>query len=548
MQNFKPLSMAIAVLILSLSCSPPAGAADEPEPARGDWLVRSLSNEPETLNPILAHDAYETIINGYSGIMESLVDRDPDNPDIYRPVLCATWEESPDHLEYTFHLRDGIKWHDGRPFTVEDLRYSYDVMMATTTMAPFLQLYYRDVESLEVLDEDPVRFTMKKPYFLAFDFLSGFPIVPKHVFDTGEDFNTHPAGRHPVGTGPYRFEKWETGEQIVLVRNPLSWRKDEPIAFLDEFLFRLITDPQASLTALKSGEIDMTGLTPTQWAKQTESETFEESFNKIDFFTPFYSYIGWNMRKPPFDDRRVRLAMTHLVDRERYLQTIFRGLGRITTGTFYIFSPYYSNDIEPWPYDPDRADELLAEAGWEDTDDDGILDKDGNRFSFEMLIRNDSPDTDKLVAGIQEELRFMGIEMSIRKLEWGSFLDRVKNWNYDATVLGWSLGYEQDPYQLWHSSQADMKGSSNASGFKSAEADEIIEAARTEFDREKRIEMYHRFGEILHEEQPYTFLYCTKGLMALDKRFHGIKIYKLRPGYDVLEWYVPKPMQRYTSM
>jgi peptide/nickel transport system substrate-binding protein len=165
-----------------------------------------------------------------------------------------------------------------------------------------------------------------------------------------------------------------------------------------------------------------------------------------------------------------------------------------------------------------------------------------------MLIRNDSPDTDKLVAGIQEELDLMGIEMTIRKLEWGSFLDRVKNWNYDATVLGWSLGYEQDPYQLWHSSQADMKGSSNAVGFKNEEADGIIEAARTEFDREKRIGMYHRFGEILHEEQPYTFLYCNKGLMAVDKRFQGIKIYKLRPGYDVLEWHVPKPMQRYTSM
>jgi peptide/nickel transport system substrate-binding protein len=519
--------------------------AEEPEPARGDWLVRSLSNEPETLNPILAHDAYESIINYHSGIVEGLVNRDNDNPDVYEPVLAATWEESPDHLEYAFHLRSGVKWHDGRSFTVDDVRYSYEIMMATTTLAPHMQLYYKDVESLEVVDEDTVRFRMKKPYFLAFDMLSGIPIVAKHVFDDGTDFNTHGAARHPIGTGPYRFVKWDTGQQIVLERNPDYWRKDEPIAYLDRFMFRLITDPQASLTALKSGDIDFTGLTPTQWSKQTGSKTFEEKFNKVDFFVPAYNYIGWNMRRPPFDDRRVRLAMTHLVDRERYLKTIFRGLGRVTTGTFYIFSPYYNNDVEPWPYDLGRAAELLAEAGWKDTDNNGVLDKDGKPFRFEILIRNDSPDTDKLVAGIQEEMKLVGIEMTIRKLEWASFLDRVKNWKFDATILGWSLGYEQDPYQLWHSSQADMVGSSNSVGFKNAEADELIEAARTEFDRNKRIAMYQRFHEILHEEQPYTFLYCLKGLMATDRRFHGIKIYKLRPGYDVLEWYVPKPMQRY---
>jgi len=538
-------AVAIAVSFAPAWGGEAASTATESAPVPGDWLVRSLSNEPETLNPILAHDAYETIINGYSGIMQSLVEREYADPDVYKPVLCATWEESPDHLGYTFHLTSAARWHDGRPFTVDDVRYSYDIMMATTTLAPHLRHYYQDVDRLEVVDRDTVRFCMKKPYFLAFDFLSGFPIVAKHVFDDGTDFNRHPAGRRPVGTGPYRFVSWDTGREILLKRDPDYWEPAPDMAYLNRFLFRVITNPVASLNAIKSGEVDLTGLTSTQWALQTDSPEFLERINKLDFFVPAYSYIGWNLRRPPFDDRRVRLAMTHLVDRERYLQAVFRGLGRITTGTFYIFSPYYDQSIQPWPYDPARAEELLAEAGWKDTDADGLLDRQGEPFRFEMLIRNDSPETEKMVAGIQEDLDLAGIQMTVRKLEWASFLDAVKNWNFDATVLGWSLGYEQDPYQLWHSSQADQKGSSNSVGFKNTEADAIMEAARVEFDRRKRIDMYHRFHEILHQEQPYTFLYCLKGLMAVDRRFHGIRIYKVRPGFDVLEWYVPKPMQRY---
>ncbi len=507
------------------------------EPVDGDWLIYHLSAEPATLNPITASDAYENTVNS-GNVYETLIERNNETLEL-DPVLAESWEISEDKLTYTFKLRQNVKWQDGEPFTSKDVVFSYQTIMNPKVDSPQLRAYYQEIRDVVAIDDHTVRFTYARPYFLALEFCGGMPIVPKHVFEEG-DFNTNPAGRDPVGTGPYKFLRWTTGREIVLEKNTDYWGEQPR---LNRIVFRIITDSSVSLQVLKREELDVSGLTPIQWARQTSSKSFEENFDKLSYFRPNYSFIGWNLTKPYFSDKLVRRAMTHLVDRELILQKILFDLGAVVTNPFYINSPEYNKSITPYPYDPKKASELLQQAGWTDTNGNGIRDKDGVEFKFEFLIPAGSETGEKIATILKEELDKTGISMDIRKIEWAVFTTRLNERKFDAVTLAWSMGVESDPYQIWSSTQAE-KGS-NFVGFVNEEADRLIEAARKEFDRDKRIEMYRRFAEIVHEEQPYTFMFCNKSTVAVNKRFENVLVYPL--GIDPTEWHVPLPLQLYSE-
>jgi len=520
----------------------PADAGDT-APVRGDWLVRRLGAEPGSLNPLTDNDA--TVSTIYRHLGESLTRRDYANPDEFLPELATDWEISADKLSFTFHLRKGVKWHDGRPVTVADYRFAYDTMMNPGVDCAPSRNYWKDCDRLEIVDENTIRFHWKRKYFLAFEVASSFGPLPKHIYDFDpakpEEFNQSKHNREAWGTGPYKFLHWVTNKEIVLVRNDAYWG-EKP--HFDRLVFKVVQRSEVALQLFKQGEVDWMGLTSTQWVNETAKPRFRQRFKRRLYYTPYYNYIGWNMRRPPFSDRRVRLAMTHLVPREKILKHILHGMGVVVTGNFYFQGPDYDTTIKPWPCDPKRARELLTEAGWTDTDGDGILDKDGRKFEFEFLAISDSDYIDKLSRVLKEEFEKAGIVMTVNSLEWAVFLERLREHKFDATGLGWSLGWTGDPYQLWHSSQ-DVVGGSNHCGFRNAEADRIIERAREEFDDAKRRTMYHRFHQILHEEQPYTFMFCTQARLVYDNRIQGLKTYPIRPGYNVRELWVPLSLQKY---
>ncbi|HLE26330.1 MAG TPA: peptide-binding protein [Thermodesulfobacteriota bacterium] len=505
------------------------------EPVEGDWLIYHIGAEPATLNPITATDAYQSIVNA-GNIYETLVKRDNETLEII-PLLADRWEISEDKLVYTFFIKKGIEWHDGVPFTSHDVVFSYEKIMDPKVDAPHLRNYYQDIKRVEALDDYTVRFTYARPYFLALEFCGGMDIVPKHIFEKG-DFNTNPAGRHPIGTGPYKFIKWDTGKEIILERNESYWGKKLNIK---RIIFKIITDPTVTLQVLKRGEIDFSGLTPIQWSRQTSSERFKKHFEKLSYFTPNYSFIGWNTNTPFFKDKRVRTAMTYLVNRKMILEKILYDLGEIVTNPFYINSPEYDKSIKPYSFNPSMAKQLLDEAGWVDHDGDGIRDKEGVKFDFEFLLPSGSVTGEQISTILKEELKKVGIRMNIRRLEWAVFTKQLDERKFDAVTLSWAMGVESDPYQIWHSSQAER--GSNFVGFRNREADQLIEQARTEFNRKKRIELYRRFAEIVYQDQPYTFLFCRKSTVALQRRFKGVKVHPL--GLDPLEWFVPLPLQRY---
>jgi peptide/nickel transport system substrate-binding protein len=367
--------------------------------------------------------------------------------------------------------------------------------------------------------------------------IGGMSIIPQHIFSSG-DFNTHPAGRSPVGSGPYRFVRWDTGKEIVLEKNEEYWGENP---FLSRIVFKIITDETVALQVLKRGEMDLMALTPVQWVKQTEGRKFNRTFDKHKYYLPGYSFIGWNGRRPVFKDPLVRRAMTLLLDRESILENLRYGFGRVVSGNFFYESPDYDKNIEPWPYDPSKAVALLDEAGWVDSNGDGIRDKGGVDFKFEFTMTSGSQFADQVSTILKEELSKVGIEMSIRPLEWALFTRMLDDRNFDAVIMGWSLPVEADPYQVWHSSQVE-KGS-NFIGFFDREADLIIEEGRVTFDKEKRVKLYRRFHQIMHEEQPYTFLFVNESLVAVDRRFENVNVYPL--GLDTSEWWVPQKRRKY---
>jgi len=528
----------------------------DPNAEEGDAIISTTASETRNLNSIVNNEAQVSAFWGMTN--DSLAERNMKEPTRFEPQLAARWEVSDDKLTYTIHLRKGVRWHDftdpttGDRFTdvevtAHDFKFYVDVIRNPGIDCEAIRGYFEDLDRIEVVDDYTFKVIWKKRYFRSYDLTLGLGPLPRHFyrFDPKKpaEFNDNfKRNRMIVGCGPWIFDHWEKGNQFVFVRNEDYYG---PKPYLRERRIRVIKDPNARLTALKNGEIDLVSPTQDQWVKQTAGKDFAERFNKLKYTSLGYSYIGYNMRKDLFKDRRVRLALTHCIDRERILREVYHGLARIVTGNFFIDSAYYDHSIKPWPFDLNRAKQLFTEAGWKDSDGDGILDRNGKKFEFTFLLIQGSANQPRYAAIMKEDLAKVGVKLNILPVEWSVYTERLNEWNFDVCSLGWALDYESDPHQLWHSSWADKRRSSNHVGFKNDEADEIIMQARREFDLDKRIALYKRFHRIMHEEQPYTFLFSAYALVAVDKRFRNVKAYPL--GLHSNSFWVPKAEQRYAD-
>lgn len=495
-----------------------------------DKIRIRLGAEPPSLNRITAQDAYASEVNGY--LYDSLIQRNRDTLE-WEPKIASRWEVSEDKKTYTFYLRQDVKWHDGTPVTAADVVFSYNLIMNPKVQAAHWRGYYQDIESVKEINPYTVQFKYKKIYFLALSFCGGIPMVPKHLVSQYEDFEASPFSRNPVGNGPFKFKKWVTNTKIILERNEEYWGEKPEIKTIE---YKIIPDAAIGLQVLKKGLLDFYELTSIQWTKQTGSEKFNKMFRKIGYPSPGYSYIGWNNDHPIFKNAKVRRAMTHMVNRKKMNEKLNFGLGKIVVGPFFPFGKQYNKDIKPFKYDPNRSKELLKEAGWTDTDGDGLLDKDNKPFRFTFLYPSASKNTERISTILKEELIKLGVDMNIVKMEWAAFLDRINKREFDATMLGWGTPIEGDPYQVWDMSGVEQKNSSNFISYKNKEASELIRKARVEFDEVKRNELYWKFQDILHEEQPYTFMFNKPAVVVVSRRFDNVKVHKT--GLNLLEWTV----------
>jgi peptide/nickel transport system substrate-binding protein len=509
----------------------------------GDWLVWGIDGEPETLNPLTSRDVYATWIAGtyyFSNIFEGLLNYDFDTLKL-KPQLAESYEVSKDALEITMRLRNDVHFSDGHPISADDVIFSYKTIINPGVDAAQMRNYYNNLKEVVKIDDRTVKFIFDKPYFKSLEIAGDIPILPEHLykFTDANQFNNRRTD--PVGSGPYVFEKWDVGREIVLTRNENYWG---PKPHIKKIVFRVITNEVAELQALRSHEIDFMRPRAEQYADVSVDKQFLKEFKCLSFWIPLegYTYIGWNEDPLFFKDRLVRLAMTLMVDRDEINKHLLKGLGRITTGPFYILGPQYDTNIKPWPYDPNRAAQLLDEAGWIDHDGDGIRDKDGVPFRFKLMIVSASPIYEQLGRLLKDSFDRVGIVLIPDPYEWSVFSERLNTRSFDAVILKWGGVVLEDPYQIWHSSQIGNRGS-NFVGFRNPEADAIIERARATLDENNRNELYHHLDRILHEEQPYTFMFTRPWLELLDNRFENVVVHKL--GLNPHEWYIPKDKQRY---
>lgn len=507
--------------------------ADKP-PAYGDILVRGDIGDASNLIPILASDSASHAVGGM--VFNGLVKYDK-NMNIVGD-LAESWDITNNGLVITFKLRKGVKWHDGRPFTAADALFTYQVTIDPKTPTAYAGDFMK-VKKAEVLDDYTFRVTYDKPFAPALISWSS-AIMPKHLL-AGKDITKSPLSRHPVGTGPYKFKEWVAGQKIVLASYD-DYFEGRP--YIDGRITRIIPDMATMFLELRAQNIGMMGLTPLQYTRQTDTNVFKENFSKYRYLAFAYTYMGYNLKNPLFTDKRVRQAISYAIKKDEIVSGVLLGLGKPATGPFKPGTWAYNDKVKIYNYDPAKARDLLKQAGWADANGDGILDKDGKPFEFEILTNQGNETRQKCAEIMQRQLKEIGISAKIRIVEWSAFVTNfINKRQFDAVILGWTIPLDPDAYDVWHSSKTAAE-ELNFVSYKNPEADEMLEKGRSTFDQAERKKYYDRFQEILAEDQPYTFLYVPEELIIISNRIRGIEPAPIGIGHNVIKWYVPKNEQK----
>jgi len=442
------------------------------------------------------------------------------NKTVYGRQFLPATEHNP---VIVFHLRPGVRFHDGHPVTAEDVRFTYDAIMNPKNLSPRIS-DYEPVKSVEVIDPLTVRIVYKYLYSPGLG-TWGMGILPRHLlgsealrreaFRRGMDpekftLRESQFNRHPVGCGAFRFREWKGGQYILLDRFRDYW---EAPPNYQGYAFRVIPDILTQEMEFYAGTLDSYNVEPHQVRRLERDPTYQH-FSGLSFG---YSYIGYNIRREPFKDRRVRTALGMAIDVNRIIEYVLYGQGRRITGPFPEQTDYYNQTVTPLPYDPSGALKLLAEAGWT-KGSDGWLQKDGKRLEFTLITNQGNNIRKAILAIAQDSWKRIGINVRTDVLEWAVFIqERVEKHDFDALVLGWVMGIDPDLYQIWHSSQSHLN-QLNFVGFQNREADDLIIKIRQEYNHQRQIEYCHQLHAIIAEEQPYTFLYVGKWTAILDKR------------------------------
>jgi ABC-type transport system substrate-binding protein len=435
---------------------------------------------------------------------------------LVEPVLAPPFLAEP---EVTFQLHEGVRWHDGAPLTSRDVKFTYDAIMDDRVASP-RKPDYELVLSVETPDELSVRVVYRRPFSPALESWM-MSVLPAHLLaDLPPDQWPLTFNRSPVGTGPFKFAEWKTNQFVRVARND-DYFKGRP--HLDGIVFRTLPDPLTLRLAFETRQVDFWAADP--WAVGSFRE--DERFTLFTSPSNSYNYVGWNLRRPMFQDLRVRRALAHAVNIDQMIRYVLYGYGTQSTGLFTPEMWFFNPDVQPLAYDPEKAKQLLDEAGWV-PGPDGIRVKDGQRFAFTLITNNGNVIRSDIATLVQENLRAVGIEVTVEMYEWAVFLKRfVNQGEFDAIVLGWALGQGFDQFQIWHSTQTEPERL-NMVGYQSKEADRLLESIREEFDREKIIAMCGELQRLIYADQPYLFLFVPEGTSVMWKDAFRVK----RPGPD----------------
>jgi len=558
----------------------PAGA----KPEEGDWVVIHGLSDPESLNPITSSDASASEIDGF--IYETLTLTDPFTLETIPWIADSLPFVTPDHMSYEFRLKKNVTFSDGKPVTGADFIFYLKVIKnpRLDDAAP-LRGYYDRVDSAYLVDGDPyrLRVVMSEPYYLGDQWAGGLTALPKHIWDpkgmtdrmtftelnSGDTLNKNPliqqfadsfkdvekgmSKEFLVGSGPYIFDEWRRNERVTLARNPNYWNKGHRLgaAYPSKLMWRSINDYNAALVSLRAGDLDVMARMEKVQFSRVGDDLPSLGLKPIIYDYPAYNYIGYNMERPIFKDKLVRQAMAHAINREAIISKIYFGMARAVESPIFYQRPECDTTLPIIKYDLAEAKRLLAEAGWSDSDGDGVLDKviDGVKtpFRFSVLLNSGNQARQQMAILFVNELKKIGVDASTTSLDWSTFLKNTRDKQYDAYVGGWAMSpTEGDLYQIWHSKSAET-GGSNYVSFRNKEVDGLIEQIRGEFDFTKRLAYYKEMQRVIHDEQPYNFLVSERITGAYSDRFQNVQFFSPRPCYNAGWWWVPKEAQRYKA-
>jgi peptide/nickel transport system substrate-binding protein len=513
--------------------------ASEGTPEDGGELVYWMDSEPPHLQYMLQADSWTHRIVTHD-VVECLVRVDPKTNQI-GPELAESWDTSPDGLHVTFHLRKGVRWHDGQPFSSADVKFTFDRLFDDTVQAAGQRSDYANVERWEAPDPDTFVLHLREPNFMMMMNLDTLLILPKHVYETG-DLDEHPNNRAPVGTGPYKFVHWRSGDEILLQRNPRYWG---PRPHLERIRYKIVRDRAVAFEMARRGELDfLWRLLPEQVSDQLTPELLR-SYRLLQYYPSWYAFWVWNTRRPFFADAKNRQAMTMLIDRPQIRCSVERCLDRLTFTPFPAVHPSYPRDLHPWPYDPRHAERLLDQNGWRDSDGDGVRDKvvGGHRvpFRFTFLATANSTSLQRQAAIVKQDLRRSGIDMDIQVLDWSVYIDRLSKQQFDAgSFLFTNPEPEVELYSIFHSSQVGP-GMQNYGAWKNERADRLLEQIRRTLDDDRRNAMQRELQHLLYEEQPYTFSFVQALSTLIGKRVRGV--YSSIQFYQERDMWIPRALQ-----
>jgi peptide/nickel transport system substrate-binding protein len=499
----------------------------------GGTVVVGMGADFSGFNPVTNSSIDTDQIIKY-GLFTPLIQYDAElNP---RPYLAESWEMHGD-TAVTFTLRDDVRWHDGQPVTAEDVKFTFDMAKTPETGSLIGSAYLGSVASAEVVDPRTIRFTFTEPHAQAIEDFWWAP-VPKHLLEGtgGAQMKNAAYNRQPVGSGPFRFAEWRANDRLVLERNDSFPEALGGPAAAQRVVFRIVPEPATLLTELMTGGIHVDiPVDPDQAPRIEESSDLAlHSFPGTKLY-----YIGWNNQRAPFDDARVRRAMTLAIDRQEIIDARLRGFGSVATSTVPPWHPFHP-DIEPLAHDPEAAKQLLEEAGWTDANGDGTREKGGQPLTFSLLT-SQGPLNRAIVQVVQNQLQQVGARVELQVLEFQTMLAQHKNRDFDAVLSNWILDNFQmasAPQSLFHSSQADVDQSANRSGVRSQRLDDLIDRGAAATTPEEARQVWRDFTVALQEEQPFTFMFWLDELAASNAAAGGVEMDQRGEFASMAQWSV----------
>lgn len=576
------------LLCTCLACGtdtpPPTDSTDTPEePAviNRDFTVRVfLQGDPGDLNVVLTKNGYATTVLEQN-VHVTLLEINPNNYDEFHPYLALsrpTIEEQDNGL-ITMHyeIRPEANWDNGTPITAEDFAFTLKAIKNPLVNAVSLRPLVDFIQDIKIDPTNPKKFTLYcNLYHLAEASTGTLSILPAYFYDAqglltdftvaelndkdnksrltkdqrlidfAQDFNNNYSddAEQIVGGGPYKIAEVNRGQLVRLERKENWWGENveaERInAYPKTLLYRILSDENNAITALKEQELDvMTYIPEDRFLEMQDNERMNKHFNLYAAPGFAYRYIGLNMKDPKLEDVRVRRAIAHLVDKESVVNDLSNGLATAVNGPVSPLKPHFKKDIPTVAFNIEKAIELLEEAGWTDTDGDNIRDKvvNGERMQLRLrFIYAQGKQFYKDVAKIlKDEASRVGIDIALMPLEWSVMLDRLGERDYELSAIAWGQGPTLDDFKpVWHT-ESDTRSGSNMVGFGNAESDALIEQIRITTDDEggRRTKLYHRFQDIVAEQQPYVFLVAPKICAAVHKRFKNAPVLSMRPGFTV---------------